>query len=174
VSERDRYPAGGNLVESWERTGRTGRGRIEVPGSGEPLTVEWTEYRNPDGSYSSSYYGPQHLGVFTRAGRSFLVTETYTNTGITNSGKRVTRFRHRARNGVCCTEIVRALEAGEGLVLERVERGRDRGTWRLVVEQRRDHTFHEIDIETFRCTALFDLRRSRGVLRRTRFRDASQ
>jgi hypothetical protein len=41
------------------------------------------------------------------------------------------------------------------------------------VEQTRDHTFHEIDIESFRAVVTFDLRRRTGVIKRSRFRDTS-
>lgn len=53
MSERRQYPSAGNLVRSWERTGESGTGAIEVDGSDEPVTVQWTGYRNTDGSYES-------------------------------------------------------------------------------------------------------------------------
>jgi hypothetical protein len=174
MAERRRYPAGRNLVSSWEALEETGRGVIDVPGSHEPVRVEWRAYRNPDGSYSSSYYGTQYLAVFSRRGRRLRVTESYTHTSVTNSGRHVARFRYTSTDGVCATEIVKALADGGRLVLEKVKSGGEQGSWRLHAEQSRDFTFHEIDVEYFRCEAFFDLRRCTALVKRSRFRDSSQ
>jgi hypothetical protein len=168
VNTRRRFPAGENLVKHWEATGETGSCTLAVEGSKSPVVLEWELYENRDGSYMASYYGPQHLGVFSRRGTRLLVTEKYVNVGITNSGRHVRRFSRESRDGVCCTEIVRAHEAGQKLVLER-----DGGGHVLRAHQERDLTFHEIEIETFDCTATFDLEAGTVILERKRFRDAS-
>ncbi len=169
VDDRHRYPAGENLAARWETTGETGSCVLAVEGLDEPVLLEWELRENRDGSYTASYYGPQHLGVFSRGGERLLVTERYENVSITNSGRRVRRFTHTSRDGVCCTEIVRAHEAGQELVLVCGEGGR----YTLEARQRRDHTFHEVEIETFDCEASFDLEAGTGLLDRRRFRDAS-
>jgi hypothetical protein len=66
---------------------------------------------------------------------------------------------------VCCTEVVSALRSGETLV---IDRNRE-----LRVHRWRDHTFHELEVEHFRCRARFDLRALTAELDRSRFRDAS-
>jgi hypothetical protein len=165
---RRRYPAGENLVKHWEATGRTGSCTLAVEGSRARVRLDWEVYENRDGSYTASYYGPHHLGVFTYRRKRLLVTETYVNVGITNSGRHVRRFTHTSRDGVCCTEIVRAQEAGVKLVLARED-----GLHVLRAHREVDHTFHEIEVETFDCTATFDLEAGTGRLERKRFRDAS-
>ena len=162
------FPAGDNLAKHWRPTGTEGRAAIPVRGLPEGVLLAWKGYRFREGSYSASYYGENHLGVFSRAGRRFLVTETYVDTSVTNSGRHVRKFKRVSRDGVCCTEIVRALEAGA-----RLEFVLKDGLRRLEAVQERDHTFHEIEIETFRARAAFDLRRFTGTIERSRFRDAS-
>ena len=168
MGTRERFPAGENLVRHWVATGRTGSCTLAVEGEDDPVMLDWELYENRDGSYTASYYGPHHLGVFSHRGERLLMTERYVNVGITNSGRHVRRFQRESRDGVCCTEIVRAHEAGEKLVL--VSEG---GGHVLRAHREIDHTFHEIEVETFDCTATFDLEAGTGHLERKRIRDAS-
>ncbi len=157
----------------WARTDSYGNGVIEVSGSLEPVAVEWSGYFLDDGSYSASYFGEQYIGIFKRAGESFIITETYNHMSITNGGKTVKKFRLTSKDGVCCTEIVRALFNGKRLKLDPASGGKNEGQYCMALTSQRDFTLHEADTETISCLTIFDLENLKGSLQRSCFRDAS-
>jgi hypothetical protein len=150
------YPGGANLVRYWKATGSRGRASLPVQGSTLRVDLDWTGYQLEDNELAS-YFGEQYLVRFTVNGTPLLARERYVDTCIENGEKRVHEMEHTSRDGVCATELVKALEEGQVFELE-PDPSRPWGRWyRAASLLERDRRNHEIEIEEFTSVAHFNL-----------------
>lgn len=170
MSEEAGYPGGANLVRYWKESGSHGRASLPVQGTTLQIDLEWTGYRC-DESPLAAYFGEQFLVRFNLNGKSLLARERYVDTSITNADKQVHELEYSSRDGVCATELVKALDAGQELELE-PDPSRASGHWyRAASLVERDETPHHIEIEEFTCIAYFNLEEELVEIARSRLRD---
>ncbi len=173
MSEEAGYPGGANLARYWKETGSRGRASLPVQGTTLRVELVWSGYRFDEESYLASYFGEQYLVRFTLNGKPLLAIERYVDTHITNAGKQVHEMEHASRDGVCATELVKALEAGQVLELE-PDPSRSTGRWyRVASLVEREHSYHEIEIEEFTCVAYVNLEEELVEIARSRLQDSS-
>lgn len=123
MNEEVGFPGGANLVRYWKMTGTHGRASVSVPESPSTLELEWNGYRAPEGSALGAEFGEQFLVRFTLNGKPLLARERYVDTLVTDEGKEVHEMEYTSRDGVCATELVKALLAGQALEFEPAARG---------------------------------------------------
>lgn len=161
LSQDAGYPTGDHLRAYWTRTDESGTGVIQVPDAAEPVIVEWTKYR---------YRRQEHyLAVFSHGTSRLLVRERYQHTVVTPEGAYRRQFRHRGQDGVCATELVRALAAGRALELERIEHGAYKGLWRADITRRRAQKERGTRVQA--CRLILNLDRHMATLVRWYYRD---
>jgi hypothetical protein len=172
MSEEAGYPGGANLVRHWKQTGSHGRASLPVHATTLQVDLEWSGYRFNEESYLASHFGEQYLVRFSLNGRALLARERYVDTSITNAGRQVREMEYTSRDGVCATELVKALQASHVLELE-PEPLRTTGRWyRVASLLERDQRHHEIEIEEFTCVAYFNLEDELVEIARSRLRDS--
>jgi hypothetical protein len=171
MSEEAGYPGGANLVRYWKATGSRGRASLPVQGTTLQVDLEWSGYRSGEESDLASYFGEQYLVRFNLNGKWLLACERYVDTSITDAGRRVHEMEYSSRDGVCATELVKALQAGQVLELE-LDPSRSSGRWyRVASLVEGNQSYHEIEVEEFTCIAYLNLEAELVEIARSRLRD---
>ena len=171
MSEEAGYPGGANLIHYWKESGSHGHASLPVQGTTLQVDLEWSGYLFEEESPLAAYFGEQFLVRFNLNGKALLARERYVDTSITNADKQVHEMEHSSRDGVCATELVKALDAGQVLELE-PDPNRSSGHWfRVASLVERDQSFHEIEIEEFTCVAYVNLEEELVEIARSRLRD---
>jgi hypothetical protein len=172
MSEEAGYPGGANLVHHWKESGSHGHASLPVQGTTLQVDLEWSGYRFSEDSYLASHFGQQFLVRFSLNGKPLLAHERYVDTSITSAGRQVHGMEYTSRDGVCATELVKALQAGQEIELE-LDPNRSTGSWyRAASLVERDQRHHEIEIEEFTCIAYFNLEEELVEIARSRLRDS--
>lgn len=114
--------------------------------------------------------GQHYLGTATLNGKTLHVTEHYHYHTVTNSGRVKWSGSAHSEEGLCaCSELIMANDAGHAIGMSEVKKG----VWNLSAKADVDQSFHEVDIERYRCEGSLDVNALTLVLERSYFRDAS-
>lgn len=160
-----RYPIAPHLLSHWTRSERTGALELPLGATGRVLRVDYVQYKPPE------YFLGQHfLGTVTLDGQPVRVVELYRHHSVTNSGHVRWKGRAASEEGLCAvSELIMAHDAKRELALREVEPG----IWELGASLDVDQTFHEIEINSYRCAGRLDVGRRELTLERSYYRDAS-